>query len=67
MKVKKQVPCVFDGPRQLLKDDMIFDTDYEVRMKLSDEKAYVNDLDVQTMRRAGALQKSTREEKVLGL
>jgi len=63
MKMKKRVLCVFDGPRRLWKDDMMLDTDYEVRMKLSNEKAYVTDLDVQTMRRADAFHNSTEEEK----
>jgi len=63
MKMKKRVLCVFDGPRRLWKDDMMLDTDYEVRMKLSNEKAYVTDLDVQTMRRAEAFHESTEEEK----
>jgi hypothetical protein len=63
MKMKKRVLCVFDGPRRLWKDDMMLDTDYEVRMKLSDEKAYVTDLDVQTMRRADAFHNATDEEK----
>ncbi|KAK2630412.1 hypothetical protein QTJ16_001232 [Diplocarpon rosae] len=63
MKMKKRVLCVFDGPRRLWKDDMMLDTDYEVRLKLQNEKAYVTDLDVQTMRRADALHQSTEEEK----
>ncbi|KAI9048899.1 hypothetical protein LZ554_006753 [Drepanopeziza brunnea f. sp. 'monogermtubi'] len=63
MKMKKRVLCVFDGPRRLWKDDMMLDTDYEVRMRLQDEKAYVTDLDVQTMRRADAFHHSTAEEK----
>jgi hypothetical protein len=63
MKMKKRVLCVFDGPRRLWKDDMMLDTDYEVRMKLSNEKAYVTDLDVQTMRRADAFHNSTEDEK----
>jgi hypothetical protein len=63
MKMKKRVLCVFDGPRRLWKDDMMLDTDYEVRMKLSDGKAYVTDLDVQSMRRADAFHNSTEEEK----
>ncbi|CZS93397.1 uncharacterized protein RCO7_07724 [Rhynchosporium graminicola] len=63
MKMKKRVLCVFDGPRRLWKDDMMLDTDYEVRMKLQNEKAYVTDLDVQTMRRADAFHSSTEEEK----
>lgn len=63
MKMKKRVLCVFDGPRRLWKDDMMLDTDYEVRMKLSDGKAYVTDLDVQTMRRADGFHGATDEEK----
>ncbi|TVY30025.1 hypothetical protein LHYA1_G002546 [Lachnellula hyalina] len=63
MKLKKRVLCVFDGPRRLWKDDMMLDTNYEVRMKLNDDKAYVTDLDVQTMRRANAFHNSTEEEK----
>ncbi|KAF7881217.1 uncharacterized protein EAF02_007108 [Botrytis sinoallii] len=38
MKMKKRVLTVFDGPRRLWKDDMMLDTDYEVRIKLGDEK-----------------------------
>jgi len=63
MKMKKRVLCVFDGPRRLWKDDMMLDTDYEVRMKLSDGKAYVTDLDVQSMRRADAFHNATEQEK----
>jgi hypothetical protein len=63
MKMKKRVLCVFDGPRRLWKDDMMLDTDYEVRLKLSNERAYVTDLDVQTMRRADAFHNATEEEK----
>lgn len=63
MKMKKRVLCVFDGPRRLWKDDMMLDTEYEVRVKLSDGKSYVTDLDVQTMRRADAFHDSTEEEK----
>jgi hypothetical protein len=42
---------------------MMLDTDYEVRMKLSDGKAYVTDLDVQSMRRADAFHNATEQEK----
>ncbi|KAG4028271.1 hypothetical protein MFRU_023g01060 [Monilinia fructicola] len=63
MKMKKRVLTVFDGPRRLWKDDMMLDTDFEVRIKLGDEKAYVTDLDVQTMRRAEAFHNATEEEK----
>jgi hypothetical protein len=63
MKMKKRVLCVFDGAPSLWKDDMMLDTDYEVRMKLSDGNANVTDLDVQTMRRADAFHNFTEEEK----
>jgi len=63
MKMKKRVLCVFDGKRRLWKDDMMLDTDYEVRMKLGDGNAYVTDLDVQTLRRADAFHNATEEEK----
>lgn len=63
MKMKKRVLCVFDGARRLWKDDMMLDSDYEVRMKLKDEKAYVTDLDVQTMRRADAFHNADESEK----
>ncbi|KAL3428108.1 Transcription factor Sp2 [Phlyctema vagabunda] len=64
MKMKKRVMCVFDGQRRLWKDDMMLDTDYEVRMKLQgDDRAYVTDLDVQTMRRAEGFHGATNEEK----
>lgn len=42
---------------------MMLDADYEVRMKLSDGKAYVNDLDVQAMQRVETFHNSTEEEK----
>ena len=51
MKMKKRVLCVFDGPHRLWKDDMILNTDYEVRLNLGDEKSYATDLDIQAMRR----------------
>lgn len=63
MKMKKRVLTVFDGPRRLWKDDMMLDTDYEVRMMLGDDKSYVTDLDVQSLRRANAFHGATDEEK----
>lgn len=52
MKMKKRIMAVFDGKQRLAKDDMMLSTDHEVRIKLSDGKSYVTDLDVQTMKRA---------------
>jgi hypothetical protein len=40
---------------------MMLDTDNEVRMKLSDGKAYVTDLDIRSMRRMDAFYNSTEE------
>lgn len=63
MKMKKRVLCLYDGPRRLWKDDMMLDSEFEVRMKLPDGKSYVTDLDVQTLNRSEALLGSTAEER----
>jgi hypothetical protein len=63
MTMKKRVMAVFDGPRRLAKDDMMLSTDHEVRLKLADGKAYVTDLDVQSMKRAEGFHSATEEEK----
>lgn len=63
MKMKKRVLCVYDGPRRLLKDDMMLDQDFEVRMKLPDGRNYVTDLDIQTLKRAEAFHGATDEER----
>lgn len=63
MKMKKRVLCVYDGPRRLWKDDMMLDSQFEVRMRLGDSDSYVTDLDVNTLKRADALLNSTEEEK----
>ncbi|KAF2845345.1 zinc finger-containing protein [Plenodomus tracheiphilus IPT5] len=63
MRMKKRVLCVYDGPRRLWKDDMMLDQEFEVRMKLPDGKAYVTDLDVQTLKRADAMHGATAEER----
>ncbi|KFA52364.1 hypothetical protein S40293_09859 [Stachybotrys chartarum IBT 40293] len=63
MTMKKRVMVVFDGPRRLAKDDMMLCTDHEVRIRLSDGKSYVTDLDVQTLRRAEAFHNATEDEK----
>lgn len=61
--MKKRVMCVYDGPRRLWKDDMMLDSEFEVRMKLPNGKDYVTDLDVQTLDRAKALHGATQEER----
>lgn len=61
--MKKRVLCVYDGPRRLWKDDMMLDSEFEVRMRLGDSGAYVTDLDVNTLKRADALHNATPEEK----
>ncbi|KAI5867144.1 hypothetical protein GGS23DRAFT_162677 [Durotheca rogersii] len=65
MTMKKRVMAVFDGPRRLAKDDMMLSTEHEVRIKLSDGKSYVTDLDVNTMNRATGFLGATEEEKGL--
>ncbi|KAI4129080.1 MAG: hypothetical protein LQ338_002430 [Usnochroma carphineum] len=63
MKMKKRVLCVYDGPRRLWKDDMMLDSQFEVRMRLGDSDSYVTDLDVNTLKRADAVLDATEEEK----
>ncbi|RWA07150.1 hypothetical protein EKO27_g7960 [Xylaria grammica] len=63
MTMKKRVLTVFDGPRRLAKDDMMLSTEHEVRVKLSDGRSYVTDLDVNTMRRAEGFLSATPQEK----
>ncbi|KAK3997641.1 hypothetical protein QBC44DRAFT_229273 [Cladorrhinum sp. PSN332] len=63
MTMKKRVMAVFDGPRRLHKDDMMLSTEQEVRIKLSDGKSYVTDLDLQTLKRAQGYLNATDEEK----
>ncbi|KAI0407347.1 hypothetical protein F4802DRAFT_18477 [Xylaria palmicola] len=63
MTMKKRVLTVFDGPRRLAKDDMMLSTEHEVRVKLSDGRSYVTDLDVNTMRRAEGFLGATPQEK----
>ncbi|OTA67673.1 hypothetical protein K449DRAFT_400354 [Hypoxylon sp. EC38] len=65
MTMKKRVMAVFDGARRLAKDDMMLSTEHEVRVKLSDGKSYVTDLDVNTMKRATGFLNATEEEKGL--
>lgn len=63
MKMKKRVLCIYDGPRRLWKDDMMLDSEFEVRMQLGDGKSYVTDLDMQTVKRANAMHNATEDEK----
>ncbi|KAK5123293.1 hypothetical protein LTR85_002723 [Meristemomyces frigidus] len=66
MKMKKRVLCVYDGQRRLWKDDMMLDADHEVRIPLpgmGDGRAWVTDLDIQTLNRAEGLHNATEEEK----
>lgn len=65
MMMKKRVMCIFDGPRRLWKDDMMLDSSNEVRIMLPgrDDRRWVTDLDVQTLRRAEGLHNATEEEK----
>eukprot|EP00918_Siedleckia_nematoides_P069435 GHVU01151472.1.p1 GENE.GHVU01151472.1~~GHVU01151472.1.p1 ORF type:complete len:618 (-),score=66.94 GHVU01151472.1:15-1868(-) len=64
MKMKKRVLCVYDGQRRLWKDDMMLDADHEIRIPIpGDDRAWVTDLDVQTLRRAEGVLNATDEEK----
>ena len=65
MKMKKRVLCVFDGGRRLWKDDMMLSADFEIRLPLGPEgsRAYVTDLDVQTLKRAEGFLGATEEER----
>lgn len=65
MKMKKRVLCVYDGTRRLWKDDMMLNSEFEVRVKLpgGDGRSYVTDLDVQTLKRAEAIHNATDEER----
>ena len=63
MKMKKRVLCVYDGPRRLWKDDMMLDSEHEVRMRTGNGESYVTDLDVETVKRAEAFHNATDEEK----
>ncbi|OAA56978.1 c2h2 finger domain containing protein [Niveomyces insectorum RCEF 264] len=63
MTMRKRVMTVFEGPRRLAKDDMMLSTEHEVRLKLSDGRSYVTDLDVQTLKRAEGFLNATEEEK----
>ncbi len=63
MRLKRRVLCVYDGPRQLCKDDMLMDRDFEVRLRLGDGPSYVTDLDVATLQRAEAFHNATEEER----
>lgn len=61
--MKKRVMCVFDGPRRLWKDDMMLDSEYEVRVPFGNGSAYITDLDIQTLSRAESLHNATLDEK----
>ncbi|KAF2721805.1 hypothetical protein K431DRAFT_64048 [Polychaeton citri CBS 116435] len=66
MKMKKRVLCVYEGQRRLWKDDMMLDAEHEVRIPLpnvGDGRAWVTDLDIQTLRRAEGILNATEEEK----
>ena len=63
VKMKKRVLTVYDGERRLMKDEMMLDNEFQVRMRLGVGSSYVTDLDVRTMERARALHDATEEEK----
>jgi hypothetical protein len=68
MKMRRRVLCVYEGPRRLWKDEMMLDSEFEVRMKLNNNgdgnsNSYVTDLDVQTVKKACAVLGATEAEK----
>ncbi|THC87982.1 hypothetical protein EYZ11_012574 [Aspergillus tanneri] len=70
IKTKKRVLCVFDGQRRLWKDEMMLDSEFEVRLKLpggagdgTNREAYVTDLDVETLKRAEGVLSANDEER----
>lgn len=68
MKMKKRVLCVYDGQRRLLKDDMMLDSEFEVRLRLPDgpdgsKSGYITDLDMTSMARSEAIHTATAEER----
>ncbi|KAL2268538.1 hypothetical protein VTJ83DRAFT_3384 [Remersonia thermophila] len=64
MNMKKRVLAVFDGPRRLVKDDMLLSVEQEVRIPLpGQEGKYITDLDIHTIHRAEAFLDATDEEK----
>ncbi|KAI9891143.1 MAG: hypothetical protein M1814_002986 [Vezdaea aestivalis] len=63
MKMKKRGIYVYDGSRRLWKDDLMLNSEFEVRWPLADGKSYITDLDVKTIERAVTLHNATDEEK----
>ncbi|KAL5598972.1 hypothetical protein BROUX41_003709 [Berkeleyomyces rouxiae] len=63
MNTKKRVLAVFEGQRRIAKDDMMINSEHEVRYQLAGSNTYVTDLDVQTIRRAECWLGATEEEK----
>jgi hypothetical protein len=63
MKMKKRVLCVYDGERRLWKDDMMLNSEFEVRLNMDGGNSYVTDLDVETLKRADAIHGASEEER----
>ncbi|BDD57712.1 hypothetical protein MPDQ_003587 [Monascus purpureus] len=70
MKTKKRILCVFDGRRRLWKDEMMLDSQFEVRLKLpggagdgTNREAYITDLDLETMKRVDGVLSASDEER----
>lgn len=63
MRMKKRVTCVYDGQRRLAKDELMLNSEYEVRMPLPGGSGYVTDLDVETIKRAEGFLNATEAEK----
>ena len=64
MKMKRRGLYVYDGERRLMKDEMMLDNEFQVRINLGqNSNSYITDLDVRTVQRADALHDATDEEK----
>jgi hypothetical protein len=61
--MKKRVMVCYDGPRRLVKDEMMLDRSNEVRLAYNDGQNYVTDLDIETMKRAEAFHGASEEER----
>ena len=61
--MKKRVLVCYNGERRLVKDDMMLQRDYEVRVPLNDGESYITDLDVETLNRADGFHGATAEER----
>lgn len=65
MKMKKRVVCVFDGPRRLLKDDMVLGSAFDACTRLAGPSANLSDLGLEALEN-NFISKDTNPEKDVG-